>query len=135
VQTLNPLFDRHDRFDNAGMSLMVTKSKAHKSSSSCLCSSQVCTLLDPNDISSLANNFRYILMLLWGFCGTFISAGIIINFYFKHRQRVGCIYIVVDHALLLFLISSKGFMLSMLKPNFMFRASFANSRFILPTFL
>jgi hypothetical protein len=58
-QALNLLFDYPYRFDSVEQPVMVTKRKAHRYNSSCLCSFHVRNLLDHNNKKYSTNGFRY----------------------------------------------------------------------------
>jgi hypothetical protein len=70
-----------------GQSLMVTKSNARRSNSSCLCSSHTRTLGSAHSYkSSSTNGLRNTSMSLPGCFGPWMSTGIILNFRFMHNQ-------------------------------------------------
>src|SRR3954468_9634557 len=87
VHALYPLFDCPEMLLRAGQSLMVTKSNARRSNSSCLSSSHTCTPgLAHSSKSSSTNGLRYTSMSLPGCLGPWMSTGIMMNFRFMHNQ-------------------------------------------------
>src|SRR3989337_2126565 len=87
VHALYPLFVCPERLLRAGQSLMVTNSNAHRSNSSCLCSSHTRTpFLSHNCKSYSTNGLRYTSMSLLGCLGPWMSTGIIMKFRFMHNQ-------------------------------------------------
>ena len=86
--------------------------------------------------SSSTNGLRYTSMSFLGCFGPGISIGIMINFRFMHSHS-GRLYMhrVTGQVLCPLLISPKGFMPSVLKPNLMFLASKAKSVNVLSIFL
>src|SRR6185295_12501615 len=89
-----------------------------------------------NNRRSSISGFKYTSISLTGCFGPGISTGIIMNFRSIHNQG-GRLYIqsVTGQVLWPLLCSPKGFMTSVLKPNLIFLASFANVGNVLSTFL
>ena len=122
---------------SAGQSLVVTKSNAQRLKWSSTCASHIRTPSSfHNNRRSSISGFRYTSISLPGCFGPGISTGIIINFRFIHNQG-GRLYIqsVTCQVLWPLHCSPKGFMPSVLKPNLIFLASFANVGNVLSTFL
>src|SRR3954466_10035402 len=87
VHALYPLFDYPEMLLRAGQSLMVTKSNARRSNSSCLSSSHTRTPgLAHSSKSSSTNGLRYTSMPLPGCLSPWMSTGIRMNFRFMHNQ-------------------------------------------------
>src|SRR3954470_754860 len=87
VHALYPLVDCPEMLLRAGQSLMVMKSNARMSNSSCLSSSHTCTPgLAHNSKSLSTNGLRYTSMSLPGCLGPWMSTGIMMNFRFMHNQ-------------------------------------------------
>jgi len=137
VQALYPLFECPNRLLRTGQSLMVTNNNARRLKSSCLYSSHIRTPSSRHSKnSSSTNGLKYTSMLFPGCFGPGISIGIMMNFRLMHSHG-GRLYMhrVTGQVLCPLLISPKGFMLSVLKPNLMFLASKAKSVYVLSIFL
>ena len=137
VHALYPLFECLDKLLRAGQSLIVTNSNACRLKFYCLYSSHIRTpSLPQSNKSSSTNGLRYTSMSFPGCFGPGISTGIMMNFHFMQNHG-GRLYIqrVTGQVLWPLLISPKGFMSSVLKPNLMFLASKSNSGYVLSIFL
>ena len=110
---------------------------ARRLKSSCLYSSHIRTPSScHSNNSSSTNGLKYTSMSFPGCFGPGISIGIMMNFHFMHSHG-GRLYMhrVTGQVLCPLLISPKGFMPSVLKPNLMFLASKAKSVYVLSNFL
>ena len=116
---------------------MVTNNNARRLKSSCLYSSHIRTPSSRHsNNSSSTNGLKYTSMSFPGCFGPEISIGIMMNFRFMHSHG-GRLYMhrVTCQVLCPLLISPKGFMTSVLKPNLIFLASNSNSGYVLSIFL
>ena len=137
VHALYPLFECPDKLLRAGQSLIVTNSNGHRLKFSCLYSSHIRTPSSPqSNKSSSTNGLRYTSMSFPGYFRPGMSTGIMMNFRFM-QSHGGRLYIqrVTGQVLWPLLISPKGFMPSVLKPNLMFLAYNSNSGYVLSIFL
>jgi len=130
------LFDCPDRL-LADQSLMVTNNNARRLKSSCLYSSHIRTPSSRHsNNSSSTNGLKYTSMSFPGCFGPEISIGIMMNFRFMHSHG-GRLYMhrVTGQVLCPLLISPKGFMPSVFKPNLMFLATKVKLVYVLSIFL